>query len=162
MKKAGIQTVVSIAEIISSLAIVASLIYVAYEFNRSEILTNRDAENIIYQRVLELERLIIENSDLAKIIVKTSENANTLSPEERLQYLAYEHIFYDSWETLWAYHQEDILEHEVWEGWNYWFIEESKRKPLLGWIGNRKNFSGEFLDYVDNLLRVELKENLAK
>ena len=49
MKKAGIQTVVSIAEIISSLAIVASLIYVAYEFNRSEILTNRDAENIIYR-----------------------------------------------------------------------------------------------------------------
>jgi len=159
MKKTGIQTAVSIAEIISSLAIVASLIYVAYEFNRSEILTNRDVENIMYQRVLELERLIIENAELAKIIVKTTDKTKTLTPEEKLQYLAYEHIFYDSWETLWAYHMEDILDDELWEGWNKWFIEESKRKPLFGWLDNRKNFSGDFLNYVDEKLHVELNEN---
>jgi len=109
MPKSRIQTMVSLAEIISSFAIVVSLIYVAYEFNRSEVLTNRDVENIIYERVLEIERLIIENPDLAKIVTKASDNSDELTPEERLRYLAYEHIFYDSWETLWAYYQEGIL-----------------------------------------------------
>jgi len=142
-------TVVSVAEIISSLAIVVSLIYVAYEFKRSETITNRDVENIVYERMLQIDRLLIENPDLARIVLKATDNPEGLTPAEQMQYLAYEHIFYDSWESAWYYYQEGILETESWDGWNTWFIAEAKRRPLLGWMGNRKHFAGGFLEYVD-------------
>jgi len=151
MKKPSIATMVSVAEIISSLAIVISLIYVGYEYKRSEIMTNRDVDNIMYQRVMELERLVIENSELAGIIVKAGSPTDTLSDEEMLRYLAYEHIFYDGWETLWAYRQEEIVDEDLWDGWNKWFIEESRRKPEKGWTGNRKHFNGDFLKFVDEI-----------
>ena len=70
MKKPKLDTVVSVAEIISSLAIVVSLFYIANEFQRSNTLTNRDVENIIYDRMLEMDRLIIENADIAKLVLK--------------------------------------------------------------------------------------------
>ena len=61
MKKPKLDTVVSVAEIISSLAIVVSLFYIANEFQRSNTLTNRDVENIIYDRMLKMDQLVIEN-----------------------------------------------------------------------------------------------------
>lgn len=153
MKRSRLDTAVSIAEIISSAAIVVSLIYVAYEFQRSESLTNRDVENIIYERMLQLDHLLIGNKDLAGLIIKAENNQNDLTPEEEMRYLAYEHIFYDSWESAWYYHQEKILEDKNWEGWNSWFISAIENKPLLSWEGNRKNYNGGFLEYLDEVFK---------
>lgn len=152
MKKLKLDTVVSIAEIISSLAIVVTLFYAANEFQRSNTLTNRDVENIIYDRMLEMDRLIIENADLAKIVLKAYVNPQQLEPDEQMRYLAFEHIFYDTWESAWYYHNEGTLEEQNWNSWNSWFISQTKNKPLLSWEGNRKNADGKFLDYIDNLL----------
>jgi len=151
MKKPKLDTVVSIAEIISSLAIVVTLFYAANEFQRSHTLTNRDVENIIYDRMLEMDRLIIENADLAKLVLKASENADQLEPDEQLRYLAYEHIFYDTWESAWYYHKEGTLDEQNWESWNSWFISKTENKPLLSWEGNRKNADDEFLKYIDSI-----------
>lgn len=159
MKKSTLKRTVSIAEIISSLAIVVSIIYVAYEYHRTSALTNRDVENIIYDRMLEMDRLIIENPDMAKIILKASNDPENLLAEEKLRFLAYEHILYDSWESAWYYYHEGILEQQNWEGWNSWFIDELNSRPLLSWEGNRKNFNGAFLDYVDSIFSERNKQS---
>ena len=151
MKKTRLKNLVSIAEIISSLAIVLSLFYAAYEFSRSKTLTNRDVENIIYQRMLEMDRLIIENPGLSHLFLKAADHPDSLSREEQMRFLAFEHIFYDSWESAWYYYHEDILDEETWTGWNTWFIAEAKRRPALGWHGNRKHFNGAFLEFIDGL-----------
>jgi len=75
MNKIKLKTIVALAEIISSLAIVVSLIYVANEYRRSATLTNRDVENIIYQRIMEMNRLKIENPDLILIILKARKDS---------------------------------------------------------------------------------------
>ena len=159
MKKLKLDTIVSVAEIISSLAIVVSLFYVANQFQRSNTLTNRDVENIIYDRMLEMDRLMIENEDLAKLVLKASNNPEQLEPDEQLRYLAFEHIFYDSWESAWYYHNEGTLEQQNWESWNSWFISETKNKPLLSWEGNRKNYAGEFMGAIDKIFK-EKKEGM--
>jgi hypothetical protein len=151
MKKPKLDTVVSIAEIISSLAIVVSLFYIATEFQRSNTLTNRDVENIIYDRMLKMDQLVIENADLAKLVLKASNNPERLEPDERMRYLAFEHIFYDTWESAWYYHKEGTLDEQNWNSWNSWFISETKNKPLLSWEGNRKNADDEFLKYIDSI-----------
>jgi len=151
MKKLNLNIIVSVGEIISSLAIVISLLYVVYEYERSNTLTNRDVENIIYNRMMEMDRLVIENSDLAELILSAIADPEQLTQAEQLRYLAYEHIFYDSWESAWYYYQEGILEEQNWNSWDAWFQSESKKKPFLSWQGNRKNFDGDFLSYVDDI-----------
>ncbi len=157
MKGSKLNITVSVAEIVSSLAIVISLFYAVNEFKRSNTLTNRDVENIIYSRMLEMDRLIIENADLSELIMRASVNAEKLTPNEQLRYLAFEHIFFDSWESAWYYHREGTLEKTNWESWNSWFTSETKNKPFLSWKGNRKNYSGEFLKYVDTIFKEDRK-----
>ena len=157
MKKPNLNTVVSIAEIVSSVAIVISLLYAVNEFQRSNTLTNRDVENIIYNRMLDMDHLVIENSDIAGLILKASDNPQKLTREEKLKYWAFEHIFYDSWESAWYYYHEGILGKENWNSWNNWFISETKKKPYLSWEGNRKNYSGNFQEYLDNLFKEKQK-----
>ena len=152
MKKLNLQTAVSIAEIISALAIVVSLIYAANEFKRSQTITSRDVENIAYTRMMELDRLVIENPEFVKIMSKVQEDSTILTNEETIRFLAFEHIYYDSWETLWYYYQEGVMDEDAWKSWNEWFIADSKLRPIIGWEGNRKHFAGEFLRYVDNIL----------
>lgn len=151
MKKLNLDKFASIAEIVSSIAIIISLIYVAYEFNRSKTLTNRDVENILYERMYKMDQLLIENEDLANLVLKASVSTDELTPAEKMRYLAFEHIFYDSWESAWYYYSEEILEKPNWDSWNSWFISETKNKPILSWEGNRKNYSGKFLEFVNNV-----------
>lgn len=153
INKQKLNLLVSMGEIVSSLAVVISLFYVAYEFSRSNTLTNRDIENIIYDRILKMDQLIVGNSDLAEIILKASNPADTLSSGEELRYLSFEHIFYDSWETAFYYHQEGILDPESWRTWNDWFLSETRNKPANSWKGNRKNYNGDFLEYMDRLIQ---------
>lgn len=153
MKRPRLQVVVSVVEIISSLAVVASLVYVGYEFRRSKTLSSHDVENFVYQRMLEMDRLLVENPEFGEVVVKASSAPGSLSPAERARYLAYEHILYDSWESAWTYHRSGVLEESSWRGWNTWFTAEARRRPRLGWVGNRKNFEGGFLEYVDEVQR---------
>lgn len=151
MKKPSLERMAHLSQVISSIAIMISLIYAGYEYNRVNTLTNRDAEDAIFQRVQEMEQLLIENPDMALIVLKAGEVPEQLLPEEQLRYLAYDHIFYDSWESAWNYYKQGILEEAKWDSWNRWFQMEFLKKPLLSWEGNREHYDGEFLLQVDAL-----------
>lgn len=149
MRRANLQTLVSVAEIVSALAVVASLVYVATEFRRSRTLTSSDVQSTLYSRMLEVDRLLIENPDLAEILTRVAADGDELSPADLQRYLAFEHVFYDTWELAWTSHREGVLTEEAWQDWGGWFAEEARRRSLLGWQGNRKNHGDEFARYVD-------------
>lgn len=150
MKKIELKTAVSFAEILSAFAIVVSLIYAVNEFKRSQTITSRDIENIAYTRMMELDRLLVENPGFAKIYLQALNDPTTITKEDSIRYMAFEHIYYDSWETLWYYYHEGVMEKDAWDSWNEWFLADSKNRPLIGWVGNRRNYAGEFLNMVDN------------
>jgi len=58
--------------------------------------------------MIELDRLLVENPDFVKIYVMALKNPDLITEEDSLRYLAFEHIYYDSWETLWYYYNEGL------------------------------------------------------
>ena len=146
------KTAVSLAEIASALAVVVSLLYVGHEYSRSQTLTSREVEDIVYSRMLEMDRLIIETPDLAKLVLRASDDSDHLTPDERIRLLAYQHVFFDSWESIWYYHTEGILDDQAWASWNSWFVDEAQRRAAWVWEDNRHNYNGTFLTYVDGIL----------
>ena len=155
MKKIDLSKYVPLAEIISSLAIVISLLYAVTQYQRSNTLSNRDVENILYENMKEMSKMVADNEGLANLIVKAYSDTVPLTPAEKLRYLAFEHIFFDSWESAWSYYQDGIFEKENWESWNTWFVSELKTKPAISWEGNRKNYNGDFLDYINSIMKKE-------
>jgi len=154
MKRPSLERMSHMSQVFSSIAIMISLIYAGYEYNRANTLTNRDVEDALFQRISEMEQLLIENPDMALIVLKADDSPEQLLPEERLRYLAYDHIFYDTWESAWNYYQQGILEEANWESWNHWFQMEFLKRPPLSWEGNREHYEGSFLQHVDTLRNV--------
>ena len=153
MRRVSLQTIVSLAEIASAVAVVISLLYLANDFRRSQTLTSTDVETLLYDRMLEMDRLLIESSELAGILVQAAEDAGGLSPVDRGRFLAYEHILYDSWELAWVSHADGVLETSAFEDWNAWFARSARRRPAFGWKGNRANHMDDFIQYVESQLK---------
>ncbi len=150
MNKRNVQIYASLAEIVSALAIIISLLYVVSEFRRTEMLTSREVDGILFERARESNAIFIENPDLADIVIAAARNADALSEADRLRYLAYQHIFFDTWEIAWVYHKDGILDEETWREWDMWFVAEAKRRPDFSWTENRRHFTGQdFLRHVD-------------
>jgi len=150
MKKPSLEMIASIASIISSITLIISIIILINEYRSSQLVNEKAIENLIYDRMLELDRLIIETPDLGDVIHKAASNSEDLTESETLRYLAFEHIFYDSWETLWVGFQDGIVSEGTWLDWNEWFIRAHQKKPSLAWKGNLDNFSDDFLRYMEN------------
>ena len=155
MKKYKLQTIVSVTQILSSFAVLISIIYLVTEYNRSGLMNEKSIENLVYGRFMRLDELIIENPDMAEIIIKASNNSDNLTKTEVLRYAAYEHIFYDSWETLWVGHRDGLIGDKTWKEWDEWFKDKAKAKPVLALKENEDDLDPEFLNYISGYLEKE-------
>ena len=155
MKKYKLQTIVSVTQILSSFAVLISIIYLVTEYNRSGLMNEKSIENLVYGRFMRLDELIIENPDMAEIIIKASNNSDSLTKTEVLRYAAYEHIFYDSWETLWVGHRDGLIGDKTWKEWDEWFKDKAKAKPVLALKENEDDLDPEFLNYISGYLEKE-------
>ena len=148
-----LHTYASIAEVVAALAVIVSLLYAGYEFRRASTLSSREADGILFERVREANRMLIESPGIAEIVVTAGRDPDALSEADRIRFLAYQHDFFDSWEIGWDYHEDGILDDETWSEWDEWFASEARRRPAFGWTDNREHFTGlDFRDHVDSVL----------
>lgn len=153
MDQNRLQTYASLAEVISAVAIIISLLYVGYEVRRTSTLSSREADVILFERAREANRILIESPGMAEIVVAAETAPERMPAPDRLRYLAYQHDFFDSWEIAWYYHADGILETETWLDWDEWFAGRARAAPAFAWTENRDNFTGlDFRDHVDAAL----------
>ncbi|MCJ7467033.1 MAG: hypothetical protein MUO53_10115 [Maribacter sp.] len=79
-----------------------------------------------------------------------------MTQTDKIRYLAYEHIFYDSWETLYEGYQDGLVDEKTWMGWNEYILKEARRKPIFGRKGNLDQFGMEFLEYIQTDLGLKI------
>ena len=153
MEQSRVQSYAAVAEVVSAVAIIVSLLYVGYEYRRTSTMSSREADVILFERTREANRILIESPGMADIVVLAETAPQSLSAADRLRFLAYQHDFFDTWEIAWYYHADGILETDTWEEWDEWFSEEARRTPDFAWRETRRHFTGEdFRDHVDRAL----------
>ena len=157
MKQSKLQIYALIAEIISAVAIVVSLLLVAYQLDQSNTVSSLDVDMILYERGLERSRLIMENPDLASILARDSSSTKTFSAQDKLRYLEFYSVMFNTWEIGWYYREKGILSEESWQEWDQWFISETLKLPLFAWTSNRHNFTAiTFRDHVEEVLGLNI------
>lgn len=92
------------------LAIIVSILYAGYEFRRSNTMSSGEADVLLYERVREANRLMIETSNLADILVEARNAPEDLSAAERLRSPAFQHNVFDSRELGRNQHEDGILD----------------------------------------------------
>lgn len=86
-----------------------------------------------------MDRLVAEAGGLAEILVRVDDDPATLTAGERARYLAYERIFYNSWEAAREAWQSGLMDAHQFEAWDGWFAQEAARRPHIGWTENKFN-----------------------
>ncbi len=129
-----------IAEIIACVMVIVSIVYAVFEYNRD---AEVDTATLIvdnYNRLTDLQRLMVENAELAEIVVRAKQNPDTLSATDRYRFLQIELSYYNAWEILYIYQQQGRLDEYMWMPWNEWYSMDASARPLFGWVENRHNF----------------------
>lgn len=153
MNTRRIDIIASIAQAVSAVAVVVTLLYVATEVRHSDALSESEANALLYQRVFDLEQMLIGSDEFASLTIKAEEKDGELSRTERRRYLSYQHLFFDTWEMSWDYYQAGFLSKEVWKSWDNWFASRAKAAPSFAWTENRSNYtSSSFRSHVDDIV----------
>jgi len=149
MRTSRLHTAVSIAEIVSALAVVVTLIYAVSELKRSRAVASTGIETILYDRMLEMDRLVVEADGFADLLVRARAHPEGLDAGEQARYLAYEHIFFDAWEAAVEAHDNQLIGAESFRSWDEFFAADAARRTKFAWTGNLRYYGADFIDYVE-------------
>ena len=127
MKKRTLNEWASIAEIFSTVAVVISLLTVAYTIDRNTKAISRQGIDALYDGHRELQLLMVADSDLAFTLKKAQQDLSLLSEKERAQYERHIIIALDIWEKGIHAENDGLIEKEDIEPWHKFYHNWVKR-----------------------------------
>ena len=123
MRKLTLSEWAAVGELIAAVAVVISLLFVAYSINRNTEAAYATTENLIFERHAELTNLVMMDATLAGIIVKMREESPKLTEIETVRWEKYQLTMLDIWAMAYMRHNADLLSRDQWESWNGYFTQ---------------------------------------
>ncbi len=121
MKKLTLTEWAAAGEIVGTVAVVISLLFVAYSVNRSTDATQASSENILFERHTELANQFMLDPTLAELMVKRRNGGADLTEVEAIRWEKYELNMLDIWALAYSRHQRELLSEEQWQTWDRYF-----------------------------------------
>lgn len=149
MAKVNIKTLAAGAEIIASIAVVASLLLVVASIDQNTRSLQSINDNFLYELQLEWLRDVSNGSELASIVEKFSVGEELTSTETR-RYRYWQLQQLNMWEIAFVRYNEGLMTAKQWRNWNrYWSNDMPDRYPEAWWSAIRDQYSDDFAAHVD-------------
>ena len=121
MKRLSLTDWSSIAEITGTMAVVISLLFVAFTIQRNTIALSGDAEDEMFDRINNFQLLIVSNPDLHAVYIKGRDDFENLTLFEREQYDMLITPVIDLWNRAIQREHEGIIQSGSIDDWHNWF-----------------------------------------
>jgi hypothetical protein len=147
--KTDIRLLAAAAEIIASVAVVASLIFVVVSLNQNTAALQSINDNLIYE--LQDERMadVSNNAELADIVVR-ARAGEELSEAEQLRFFFWVSRDLATWELAFNRHIEGMMPPAQWIAWDESFKANiTSRLPQGNWNSSKTGYGEEFKKHVD-------------
>ena len=149
MFKSDIKLYVAVAEIIASVAVVASLVFVVVSLNQNTMAVQAINDNFLYQ--LEDSRMadITSNPDMADLFYRAS-SGEQLSEAELFRYEYWVLRQLNIWEIAFIRHRDGLMPSSQWQSWDAslsWAV--TSRLSYETWSRYRLAYRSEFRSHVD-------------
>ena len=89
-----------IAEVAGGIGIIVSILYLAYEVSQNSETMELNHHLRLSEQYLSLRQSIIEDGEIARIIVRGNADISSLEPAERLRFEDYLTSMWDIWENM--------------------------------------------------------------
>lgn len=142
---------VAIAEIISAVAVVISLIYVGFEIRSSTRESEADIQAELLTYTARRRYLVVESSDLSSLLARGYADPTQLSPDETLRFQSYIELLYVAWERAYMTRAAGVLSDELFDEWNDWFISVAEHAPAFVWpmVRDSQAWLPDFVQHVN-------------
>lgn len=149
MPKKDIRILAAAAEIVASVAVVASLVFVVVSLKQNTAALQSINDNFVYE--LQDERLanVSNNAELADLIVR-ARAGEALSEAEELRYEFWVTRDLNAWEIAFIRHTEGMMPPSQWTAWDESFKDTVvTRLPEDRWNRQRTGYGEDFKNHVD-------------
>ena len=140
----------ALAEIIATVAVVVSLLFVAYSIKRNTAEMETSNSNFLYQLDAEIAGDLSRDVRLATIFLKVEHN-ETLTDVEKFQYVMLQERYLGLLEIAWTQYKSESLSVIDWRDWDQYlssFVTDGL--PKEWWIEIRLKYKPEFAEHVDS------------
>lgn len=141
----------AISEVIGAIAVVISLLYVAFQI-RSQTITAKLAALHELARSQRAASTMFASTVASDIFVRANESLDTLSEAESVQLVIMVTNLFRAWENAFLENQEGHLEDHVWETWSRDYARAMGAPSFQKiWALRRANYHRDFQSYVDSI-----------
>ena len=152
MKKITLSEWAAVGEIIGTVAVVISLLFVGYSINRNTDAAQASSENILFERHTDLANQFMIDPSLAELLVKRRNGNADLTEVEAVRWEKYELNMLDMWALAHSRYKRELLSEEQWVTWDRYFTHmfsnESEAISKARWVELRYGFDTEFWEHV--------------
>jgi hypothetical protein len=117
MSQTNWEAISAISQVIGSIAVVFSVLYLAVQVHQSTRIAKLAAQDAAATSLREVTRPFAENADLARIWRKGLEDLQSLSAEEQARFFHCTYQFLKAFETIHFHHIHGVMDEQIWQGW---------------------------------------------
>lgn len=149
MGKPDLTTWAAISEIVASIGVIVSLLFLAYSIRENTVVTQSTNDNFLYELEMARGREISGNPSLATAYTKFA-RGEVLSDVEETQ-LLWDNLHQQSaWEIAFVRHRDGVYSEERWKAWDHSFQATLvERFPKQRWEEVSHWYQDDFRGHVD-------------
>src|SRR6267378_7346707 len=117
MNQTNWEAISAISQMIGSIAVVFSVLYLAVQVHRSTRIAKLAAQDAASTSLREVTRPFAENADLARIWRIGLEDLHSLSAEEQARFFHSSYQFLKAFETIHFHHIHGLMDEQIFQGW---------------------------------------------
>jgi hypothetical protein len=117
MSQTDWEAVSAISQMIGSIAVVFSVLYLALQVHRSTRIAKLAAQDAAATALREVTRPFAENADLARVWRIGLEDLQSLPAEEQARFFHSTYQFLKAFETIHFHHIYGLMDEQIWQGW---------------------------------------------
>ena len=111
------------AEIVGAIAVVLSLLFVAFSINQNTSALTMETWEKILDREEQTSQMVAESADLTRIVFTGESDPNALTPEDYFRFRHFAGIRFGAWESVYGQHELGRIDSRTWELWHDYYLE---------------------------------------
>jgi hypothetical protein len=148
------EAISAISQLVGSIAVVFSVLYLAVQVHRSTRVANVAAQDAAATALRDVTKPLMENAELARIWQIGLEDLGALSREDQGRFFHAIYQFLKAFETIHFHYAYGLMDQQLWEGWRE-LLRHYAAAPGIAhyWEMRHDLFSERFQEFVAGLDR---------
>ena len=127
MKKLKLTEWAAVAEVVGTIGVMVSLVFVAFSINNNTEEVRASQTNYVYDTSRQIELMVAADPEWVSIVIKGRNHSEQLSEVEQYRYDAYLVANVDLWDAMLERHADGLINSFQLGGWDDYFIGWTER-----------------------------------